>query len=143
MTTIAYKDRIIAYDSRVTAEGQICSDNCNKRRKANNINFFVCGVTSEIENFVDAYFNLQKFNRELKLEAFVYDSGVLYYVTIDHESVWRDVVDLTEPCAIGSGSPYAYTAMDLGLTAIEAVKMAKKRDSATGGKIRIFKLGDK
>lgn len=41
--------------------------------------------------------------------------------------------------AIGSGAKHALTAMDLGLDAKEAVKMAMKRDIYTGGRIRTFR----
>lgn len=38
--------------------------------------------------------------------------------------------------AIGNGSPFALTAMDMGSAAAEAVEMAKKRDTSTGGQVR-------
>jgi len=142
MTTIAYKDGVIAYDSRVTAGGQISSDRCNKRRRCGGVNFFICGATCEAETFILAYFG-DDADRELQMEALVYDKEILYHVSIDDESVWKDVIDLTEPCAIGSGSPYAYTAMDLGLSAKQSVMMAKKRDSGTGGRIRTYQLKGK
>ena len=44
------------------------------------------------------------------------------------------------PYAIGSGADHAFTAMDCGCSAKEAVQMAVKRDTCTGGRIRSFKL---
>jgi hypothetical protein len=42
--------------------------------------------------------------------------------------------------AIGTGTDHAITAMDCGLSAREAVKMAMKRDTGTGGRIRTYKV---
>jgi hypothetical protein len=43
--------------------------------------------------------------------------------------------------AIGCGSDHAITAMDMGATAYQAVQMAAKRDTGTGGTIRAATVG--
>jgi hypothetical protein len=57
---------------------------------------------------------------------------------VDQGVVW------SEPCSIpdaaGSGSRFAFTAMDMGATAKQAIQMAMKRDTGTGGKIHVFKV---
>ena len=47
---------------------------------------------------------------------------------------------LKELNAWGSGSMYALGAMDQGATALEALRIAMKRDPGTGGKIRTLTL---
>ena len=44
------------------------------------------------------------------------------------------------PAAIGSGAPYAIAAMACGKNAMDAVKIAKKFDPYTGGRITSIKL---
>ena len=59
----------------------------------------------------------------------------------DKTGPWKTRLSLSNPDAIGSGSPFALTAMDMGASAEEAVTMAAKRDSCTGGKIRTLRIG--
>jgi 20S proteasome alpha/beta subunit len=42
--------------------------------------------------------------------------------------------------ATGSGSPYAFAAMDAGASAKDAVRIAIKRDANSGGKVQSLKL---
>jgi 20S proteasome alpha/beta subunit len=42
--------------------------------------------------------------------------------------------------ATGSGSPYAFAAMDAGASAREAIRIAIKRDANSGGKVQSLKL---
>ncbi|MNI98876.1 hypothetical protein D3C73_1578140 [compost metagenome] len=44
------------------------------------------------------------------------------------------------PYAIGSGTPYAFAAMDMGASAEKAVEMAARRDTSTGGTIRTLRI---
>ncbi|EDF2005360.1 hypothetical protein BZ683_23315, partial [Salmonella enterica subsp. enterica serovar Enteritidis] len=43
--------------------------------------------------------------------------------------------------AVGSGAPYALTAMFLGTTAMEAVEVAKRFDPGTDGSVITHRLG--
>ena len=42
--------------------------------------------------------------------------------------------------AVGSGAVFAIAAMDCGKSAVEAIRIAKKRDVNTGGRIRTIKV---
>lgn len=77
MTTIDYKDSVVAYDSRATesSTGHIIDDNIQKRISVDKLHFFPCGAL-------------------------------------------------------------AY--MDMGHSAVDAIKGAMKRDANTGGQIRTF-----
>lgn len=44
------------------------------------------------------------------------------------------------PTAIGSGSPHALTAMDLGCSARQAIQMAMLRDSGSGGDVQSLRM---
>ena len=54
----------------------------------------------------------------------------------DATGLWKSPILLDRVYAIGSGSPFAFAAMDMGANAYKAVEMAAKRDTSTGGKIR-------
>jgi hypothetical protein len=41
---------------------------------------------------------------------------------------------------MGSGTPFAYTAMDMGASAKEAVWAAARRDVGTGGTLRVLQI---
>ena len=60
----------------------------------------------------------------------IWSEGRLFKYQVDHQY------------AIGSGSNNAITAMDMGATAAEAVEMAKKRDTGTGGLVRTLVIRD-
>ncbi|MES9841207.1 MAG: hypothetical protein ABW134_11695 [Candidatus Thiodiazotropha endolucinida] len=138
MTTIAYKDGVIAYDSRVTQGQTITSDRSSKLYRRNGVNFFVSGLVGEQEELIKAYFAEDRTGfRIVDSHAIVDDNGkVFHFGNSRNDGYWKSPIDQYECFAIGSGSDHALTAMDLGCSAAEAVKMAAKRDAFTGGRIR-------
>ena len=147
MTTIAYKDGIIAYDSRVCSGNMIYDDEYDKKIVVSDgIIMFMAGLYSHIDDFVDCYCsNVNKNEKCINIQAFVVDSGMLYESFIDENNALNKIkMSMEKHYAIGSGSPHAITAMDMGASAEEAVKMASKRCYQTGGKINTFNIsGDK
>ena len=138
MTTITHKDGIVAYDSRLTSGTSISSEVSNKRHSSRGVEFFMCGSTADHKQFIDAYFDGRSPRKELDVTAIIVDSGSVYKAGAGDGELW--VQPAVDPCAIGSGSQHAITAMDMGATAKEAVKWAMKRDTGTGGRIRTFKI---
>lgn len=139
MTTIAYKDGIIAYDSRETMGNQIITDSSEKRIDENGVSYFPAGAIADIHQMI----GLNSGSQAEKVDccAIAVEGGKLYYTgKNDDDGFWRSERDLDIPFAIGSGSEYALGAMDSGCTAEEAVKIAAGRDTGTGGKIRTFKI---
>jgi ATP-dependent protease HslVU (ClpYQ) peptidase subunit len=135
MTTIAYKDGIIAYDGRVTAGSAITYDDYDKCVEREGVRFVLSGFVCDYHRLIDAYFGEELTN--IGAGALVVDAeGVWNIGHNDGEGVWKSPVIQDKPYAIGSGSDHAYTAMDMGASAYQAVEMAMKRDSCTGGKIR-------
>ncbi len=135
MTTIAYKDGVIAYDSRRTCDGRIITDSADKKRERDGHVFFGTGSTSDIMNLMDAFFgaNIEEAGNSQvlvvhdgRVTEIIWSEGRLFKYPVDHDY------------AIGSGSDNAITAMDMGATAAEAVEMAMKRDTGTGGQVRLL-----
>lgn len=140
MTTIAYKDGVIACDGRATAGDMIVSDVTNKAWVRGDVTFFGAGEVGALEQAFAAW--PSKTNSDIgEWEALVSDEDGLWLCGCDGETVFRISHDPAVPYAIGSGMPYALTAMDMGGTAKQAVKMAAKRDTGTGGKVRTYKVG--
>ena len=139
MTTYAYKDGIMACDSRVTRGQYIDDDDCCKRIVVQGVHFYCTGTEKSQSAIIAYWFGGECEEEDIDGEAFVFD-GDLWEIAVDGDKIHKMSVDKDKHYALGSGSPYAITAMDLGCSAVEAVKMAGKRDTCTGGKIRKFKV---
>jgi len=138
MTTIAYKDGVIAVDSRCTRDNTIVSDSYNKIKVVQDVQFILCGVLSEEQAFISAYFGEEP-QDEIEMSALVVHQNRVYSVVFDQGKIYKlDITGSTD--AMGSGEDHALTAMDLGLSAKEAVRMAAKRDTGTGGRIRVLEV---
>ena len=141
MTTIAYKDGIIAYDSQLTSgDGStITDDNYNKCVVVDSVRFFMSGSACDYSAFIDAYFN-DNADKYINVSALVVENNRVYSSsTTEKNKLWKlDIYDMVY--AIGSGGDHALTAMDCGLDAKSALRMAIKLDTSSGGKIRVFKV---
>lgn len=147
MTTIAYKDGLIAYDSRCTSHiGVIFDDDCDKRVHKDGVNFFLAGAPSDFDEFMEAYLKGTHLDRELSVSCFAAQSGKLYMSSVkevkDTWIVWKEPIREGNHCALGSGENFAVAYMDLGHSAPDAVKGAMLRDTNTGGKVRTFSVAD-
>ncbi|MFZ4825663.1 proteasome subunit beta [Pseudomonas putida] len=140
MTTIAYKDGVIAYDSRQTRNGAIVSDDVVKCQVVDGVSFFLSGAVCDEKALIAAYFGTPS-PVPVECSGYAVDGGRLLMVGHDDKTgVWRQELDLANPDAIGSGSPYAIAAMDMGASAEGAVHAAMKRDIYTGGKVRTVRI---
>ncbi len=139
MTTIVYKNNIIAIDSRFTAGGTICDDNANKIHKKNGVIFACCGPVSEYPEIIKAYFG-EPYKEKSDVAAIVADKGRVYVVAIDPDDGFfkEDITD--SYVCLGTGQKHAYTALDCGCHPVDAVKMAIKRDIYSGGRVRTYKV---
>jgi len=141
MTTIAYKDGVIAADGRIVQGMAITSDDFDKRIMQDGIAFFLSGAVGDQNFLIDCYRNGPPSDMpDADVDALVVDEGELYEVGASFECYYCVPNHRGNPMALGSGSLHALTAMDLGCSAREAVKMAAKRDAGTGGKIRTYKV---
>jgi hypothetical protein len=147
MTTIAFRDGVMAADSR-------CVDANMGIHKATKL-FQVqvgrqshllggCGCPEAIGLFVDWYGSRDTgvFQRLTSLHS---EADFTVLIWTGRKLSWVDrimrITELDEPyAAIGSGAAHAITAMDCGKNAVTAVRMAAKRDSSTGGRVVSLKL---
>lgn len=154
MTTIAYKDGIIAYDSRSTRDRVVISDKSSKKNETEKYIYFYSGSVDEIHQFIDLHENNTKYDMPICVNAFIVDKETnrVFYSGVSNEStptgepalrLWKHEIDYDGINAIGSGWVQAFTAMDLGMSAKKAVEYAATRDIYTGGEINIFEIHKK
>ena len=117
--------------------GTITNDDFDKCAIVKGVRFFVCGLVSDHSSLIDAYFGGEA--RKSDATAFVVDNG-LYLIGISDELLWKQPLEQYDVYSDGSGCDHAITAMDCGMSAKEAVKMAIKRDWGSGGRVRTFRV---
>ncbi|MFJ7792315.1 proteasome subunit beta [Pseudomonas sp. NPDC096950] len=140
MTTIAYKDGVIAYDSQITSGSTITYDDYEKCHEVKGVKFIMCGKTCDYTALQDAYFGAAV-TKDVDASAIVSDGQELWCIGAGVEDgFWKSPIMLGATYAIGSGADHAITAMDMGVGALKAVEMAAKRDTGTGGTIRTLKI---
>lgn len=140
MTTIAYRDNIIAYDSLCTAGSTIVEHNYNKKLVIAGVVFIFCGTVADVERACLAYFDDEEDVPDLDAEYLAWDGTRLFRCSIHGGRLYKTPESLKGYLALGSSADHALTAMDCGLSAKEAVKKAAYRDVNTGGRVRTFKL---
>ena len=142
MTTIVYKDGIIACDSRVTMGDVIISDDVDKIVYKGGAIFAFSGEGPSFEFLIEAFFDdFYPDNHKFVGSGIAYFEDELYI--LGHHSdngFWKQPWDKRMCYAIGSGRDHALTALDMGCTPVEAVKLAMKRDTCTGGKVKKVRL---
>lgn len=141
MTTIAYKDGIVAYDSRLTKDNVIIDDNCEKVYESNGLIFFITGTVSDFNYLMASYLKEEAVKKKIEAEAIVIDGDDLYHTSVDENGdFWRFKMNKDVTYAIGSGSHFALAFMDSGISAEEAIYATMKRDCFTGGKVRTYQV---
>lgn len=163
MTTIAYDGKTLAADSQTTTmpSGAIMPGSEKKIHRFGDVRFGCAGSAALCQAFVEEIMGSSpanfSYSKELLKETYVkvleehrkfmsnekaIDKSQFAVIAIYDE--FPDVVvqispsgttSLSTPCAIGSGGKYALAGMLMGLNAKKAVKLARKMDAFTGGKI--------
>lgn len=148
MTTIAIKDKILAFDSKLTADGQFSGFFVKGRRFKNHL-VAAAGSAQEIEAFLDWFeagatedlkrkFGLHE--REVDIQALSIDRKGNIFLYEDRLYPYR--VDAAFYAA-GSGGSIAIGAMAAGASAEQALRIAAKFDSYTGGGIKTLSFDEK
>lgn len=151
MTTIAYRNGVLAADRREVVEhgggfSFVLTDNDTKVRRLPDGSLFAgCGSSDQIErvrarleeNIVHG--TSRKMPKTSNCECvWVQTDGSVWYYSGRKFSV---LDEKTYPYfAIGSGAAFALAAMDAGADAVEAVRIASKRDVWTGGDVQSLVL---
>ncbi len=138
LTTIAYRDGIISYDSLITSQGVAVYSDYDKLIIRDGVHFFMTGALSDRDVLIDNWFSSKQ--RFADASALVFDGANLYEVGHHNARMWREKIELDKFLAIGSGWQFALMAMDMGASAEEALIRTSVRDIYTGGIIRTFKL---
>lgn len=140
MTTIAYKDGVIAYDGRQIRNDRIVSDSAPKCQVVGGVSFLLAGAVCDEKALIAAYFGTPSLV-PVECSGYVVDGGKLLLIGHDDKTgIWKQELDLSNPDAIGSGSAYAIAAMDMGASAEDAVRAAMRRDIYTGGKVSVLRV---
>lgn len=135
MTTITYRDGVLAADSRSSGSGFIYSDSGQKFWKLPDGRLAAgSGELAEVETFVRWLSGGAKKERPKLPNSRVVvaeKSGIRHVFEGD-----GDFTDRSKFSAWGSGAPAALGAMHMGADAIQAVEIASKIDPFTGGRVR-------
>ena len=145
MTTIAYKDGFVAYDSRESSReiGRIITDKHEKKKTVDGVTFFLVGASADHDLLMESYFDVgMRLPVGVEANALVVDKGIVYIYSHDGERGYRTRLNEKAPHAFGSGEDVALGAMHSGKTAKEAVEIAKLVDVYTGGKVKVYKVGE-
>jgi ATP-dependent protease HslVU (ClpYQ) peptidase subunit len=140
MTTIAYRDGVLASDSLVTLGSTKVHGSYQKIRRMGNHLVGTAGSMSACQDFVDW---IKSNDEDLAPPKGEYNALI-----IDPKGRVREIENgsmLPVPknakfFAIGSGASYALAAMFAGASATEAVKIAAKIDTSTGLPVRSLKI---
>jgi ATP-dependent protease HslVU (ClpYQ) peptidase subunit len=139
MTTVAYKDGIMASDSQVTDNG-VKDFHTNKLLRLDDGTLVgYCG------NYLDLVSLKEKIEGALSKKVSKKDlQGITFMVVTKHTLSTLQGGGLinmdTQPYAIGSGALYARAAMKAGASAEDAVRVAIEMDIYSGGEIHTLKL---
>ena len=138
MTTIAYDGRYIAVDSRISSNGHVATDNCDKFYENDDWVLFWSGAVHQKDEIIHTFLAKGKFHQGQESYLFGFDkkSKSVYSICVKDKKFVKDKIEWKD--GHGSGSCYAIGAMDYGASAVEAVRIASHRDCATGGEIKCF-----
>lgn len=142
MTTIVYRDGVMAGDGRETIieereSSYVDNDDSVKVFRLKDGRLFGAAKTSE--NIYRLHESLIKGFAPPKMEDV---NGLLIdlrgRIWFFEGVTWRQVKQ--KYYAIGSGARFALPALDAGATAVQACKIGIKRDPYSGGKVTVVKL---
>lgn len=144
MTVVVYRDRVLAADSRESADrDRIDSDKKKKIwRLPDGSLFGAAGSSVAISHLLDQIKKASKQkNKTLPTglkgcTALLIDPKDIWYF---EKGYWMEITE-EDYLAIGSGATVAYGALEAGASAVEAVKAAIKRNVYCGGRVQKLEL---
>lgn len=144
MTTHIYKGNQVISDSRLTYNGsRIVDDNLDKAFSFESLMMFIAGDPAGVKDIIKAMMSEDPIQGNYDIIAFVWDTRVkrLFLVSSSEGGQSQRIeIDTDKYYSIGSGASYALGALDAGVDAKKAMKIAIGRDPFSGGKIRVTKL---
>lgn len=142
MTTVAYRNGVIASESRVTQDDMIVPSHQPKIfRLPDGTLFGWCGTLCIALQMLQYMLD----DDAKECPTWRDNTEVIHIDEKGRVRTYEGIAGVWIPArapyvAIGSGSPYAYGAMAAGADAIAAVKIAKKFDTSSGGPVRSLRL---
>ncbi len=143
MTTVVFKDGIIATDSMISSGGEILGTT-KKIIHAENGNIILgAGSTNAIETFIKFY-NLQEYNKDIlksesnRIDIIVINPLTKEIIMYDDELIAH--VYEADAYALGSGRAYALGALAAGVSPEEAILIAAKYDKSTDTNVQLLKI---
>lgn len=155
MTTIAYRDGVMASDSLAVMAGYVKIGGTPKVFRIKGCLVGLTGTARLIRMFTDWFEanymenNLPPIAPDLTKDSPGQDDSINAYVVLPNGKIWRyesgaaPYPVVAAFVAGGSGSDFAIGAMDRGATAAQAVAVAAKYDVNTAGTIQTMKLAVK
>lgn len=139
MTTIVYdhKNKLIACDSRLTGGNLIVTDSVKKYKSNDDGLWFFCGTKADESDLMALKHN-DKPDIKPDCSALLVKDSKCHLVTFNGD--YCSISENEYNHAIGSGGGFGLSALDLGLSAKEAVEHAITRDSASGGIVRVYDI---
>jgi ATP-dependent protease HslVU (ClpYQ) peptidase subunit len=150
MTTLVYRDGILASDTQVSEANSFVGHE-KKIFKTDKYLFGICGDMAAIPPLLE-FVNHDLDTTMLKdlvasnlgfCALIIPKKGTEYYRYTDHLGIFRDVYKKNQYTAEGSGCDYALGALQQGATAEEAVKAAMKIDLFSGGRVQKISFDNK
>lgn len=154
MTTICYKDGILAADTRATARGKIWSDNFQKIFDVEDKEYSLCEhkvLAYAVAGFVHSRLAVDSILEQGVLvgstldtdddfQALVVTSGPVYALSKEDDSPNLRIIEIPDGVhwALGSGSDVAGYVMSIGGDAAKAVVEACKIDTGSGGGVDVW-----
>ena len=150
MTTIVYKDGVMAADTQVTfGQSKILAS-----KKIKKINGCLVGAAGQV-NVCQEY--MRWFKEKVprvkisQLPKFMSAESTNFEILVINPKgeIWFQIGNNAperiygQYYGIGSGKPYAMTALHLGLDPKAAIRTAMKFDTGTGGQVHTLRLGTK
>lgn len=140
MTTIAYKDGVLAADSQETNGKMVDNFHCKKIFRLKNGGIIGTSGSSSagwqlIACLEDYAGGTPPLNRVKCNALFLFKKKVWYYEPYHWYDITKD-----GHYAIGTGRDFAIAAMDAGASAEEAVQIAANRDIYTGGRVQTLEI---
>lgn len=147
MTTVVYRDGVLAFDSKCT-DGDMYLGSVYKGRQTKKLIMAGCGNVDEVMAVFDWLeaggtevlkkdFGLH----EREVEATVITVDKMGNVTLYESRLYPIQIDSLW-YALGSGSAIATGALEMGASARKAVAVATKHDLGSGGSVRWFSCED-
>lgn len=137
MTTIVYdhKNKQIAVDGRINADGVVLTDDAIKYREENGETWFFTGSCSD-EEYLMALNHNDKPEVKPDSSAIMVKDSKCYLVTFNGDYCAH--TELSYSHSIGSGWKFGLSALSFNCNAEKAVAFAAEKDVYTGGKITVF-----